>query len=131
MAEDRELEVLMRKKYLELQRTLIAKRLHEQKVVVEQPDPEYIVRKALDSAGHKVLDALKAQYPREAEAVIKALAKAILEGQVPNRIDGGTFYRLLLSLGLRVRLETKIYIEKRGEVKEFSEYLREKLKDAQ
>jgi len=129
---DEELEILMRKKYLKLQRMLMAKRLREQqRTIVKQPDPEEVVRRALDSTGRKVLDALKAQYPREAKAIIKALARAILERRVPSRIDGGMFYRFLLSLGLRVRLETKIYVERKGEVKEFSEYLRERLKDSQ
>ena len=131
MTGDEELEMLMRKKYLELQRMLMAKRLREQRAIVKQPDPEEVVRKALDSTGCKVLDALKAQYPREAKAIVKALARAISERRVPSRIDGGTFYRFLLSLGLRVRLETKIYVERKGEVKEFSEYLRERLKDSQ
>jgi hypothetical protein len=54
------------------------------------------------------------------------LGKAILEGRISGSIDGGSLLQFLRSLGYRVHIETKIYVGKRGELKELSEYLREK-----
>lgn len=133
MGENGELDALIRRKYLKLQRRILARRLREKagiKAEARQPSPEEVVKKALDGSGLRVLNALKIQYPREAKVIITALARALMEGRVPRRITGGMLYHFLLSLGLRVRLKTRIYVERRGEVKEFSEYLREKLKNS-
>jgi len=129
--EDNELNMLMRKKYLEIQRKLMAKTLRGSSEENKTPDYESIVRNALDSLGLRVLSALKSQYPEEAYAIINALGKAILDHRIPTEISGGEFYQLLLSLGIKVRLDTKIYVERKGRVKEFSEYLRERIQDSQ
>ncbi|MBS7610815.1 hypothetical protein KEJ27_01175 [Candidatus Bathyarchaeota archaeon] len=131
MSEDGELNLLMRKKYLEIQRKLMAKTLKGSLEEDKTPDYESIVRNSLDSSGLRVLSALKSQYPDEAYTIINVLGKAIAERKIPAEISGGEFYQLLLSLGIRVRLDTKIYVERKGRVKEFSEYLREKIKDSQ
>jgi DNA-binding TFAR19-related protein (PDSD5 family) len=133
LSEDSELNLLMRKKYLEIQRKLMAKTLKEKESSEESKAPDYesIVRNALDSSGLRVLSALKSQYPYEAQAIINALGKAIADHRIPAEISGGELYQLLLSLGIRVRLDTKIYVERKGRVKEFSEYLRDKIKDSQ
>ncbi len=131
MSEDDELNLLMKKKYLEIQRKLMAKTLKGSIEEDKTPDYESIVRNALDSSGLRVLSALKSQYPNEAYTIINVLGKAIAERKIPAEISGGEFYQLLLSLGIRVRLDTKIYVERKGRVKEFSEYLREKIKDSQ
>jgi len=121
----------MKKKYLEIQRKLMAKALKDSSEEDRAPDYESIVRNALDISGLRVLSALKSQYPYEAHAIINALGKAIADRKIPAEISGGEFYQLLLSLGIRVRLDTKIYVERKGRVKEFSEYLRDKIKDSQ
>ncbi|MEM2849876.1 MAG: hypothetical protein QXI36_06350 [Candidatus Bathyarchaeia archaeon] len=131
MSEDSELNSLMRKKYLEIQRKLMAKTLKSPPEEDKAPDYESIVRNALDSSGLRILSALKSQYPDEAYTIINVLGKAIADRKIPAEISGGDFYQLLLSLGIRVRLDTKIYVERKGRVKEFSDYLREKIKDSQ
>lgn len=131
MSEDGELNSLMRRKYLEIQRKLMAKTLKSPSEEDKAPDYESIVRNALDSSGLRVLSALKSQYPDEAYTIIEVLGKAIADRKIPAEISGGDFYQLLLSLGIRVRLDTKIYVERKGRVKEFSDYLREKIKDSQ
>jgi len=131
LSEDSELNLLMKKKYLEIQRKLMAKALKDSSEEDRAPDYESIVRNALDISGLRVLSALKSQYPYEAHAIINALGKAIADRKIPAEISGGEFYQLLLSLGIRVRLDTKIYVERKGRVKEFSEYLRDKIKDSQ
>ncbi len=133
LSEDSELNLLMKKKYLEIQRKLMAKTLKEKESSEESKAPDYesIVKNALDSSGLRVLSALKSQYPYEARAIINALGKAIVDRKIPAEISGGELYQLLLSLGIRVRLDTKIYVERKGRVKEFSEYLRDKIKDSQ
>jgi DNA-binding TFAR19-related protein (PDSD5 family) len=126
---DEELESIKRRKYIELQQALLRKAEEAQKVQKaqkEEEDPEEILRKWLYAQGDKVLDAFKFQYPEAARVLIPALAKAIKNGRIREPIDGGSLLQFLRNLGFMVRLETKIFVEKKGKILEFGEYLKER-----
>ncbi|MEM2226972.1 MAG: DNA-binding protein [Candidatus Bathyarchaeia archaeon] len=122
MAEDEELELLKRKKLQEIQRRLAMKRDS-----VEKPEGEdrgEALRKALVGRAWEVLMAAKRQYPRAAERVEAALARAISEGKIKGPITGEQLLWLFRYLGLNVRLETRIRIYEHGELKSIAEKLR-------
>ncbi|MEM2079033.1 MAG: hypothetical protein QXH45_07235, partial [Thermosphaera sp.] len=64
-------------------------------------------------------------YPRETAAIVEKLAQLIKLGQITEPIDGGELYNLFRSLGLRIKLETKITYVKRGEAKDLKELFKE------
>ena len=82
----------------------------------------YLVERASE-----VMEAAREQYPREAEAVARRLLELVESGRV-DRIDGESLYNLFRSLGMRVRIETRLTYVKRGEAKDLGELLRQKLK---
>lgn len=128
---DEELDRLKRRKLLEIKRDLLRKSAEKeaQKQEVKpgaKPSLEEVLRASLVDQGQEVLDAFAAQYPEAARALVPLLGKAISEGRIPGSIDGGSLYQFLRGLGYRVHIETKIYVGKRGELKELSEYLKEK-----
>jgi len=123
---DKELEALKRRKYIEIQRSLFRKAAEAEKPPKKEPSPEEILRGVLTDQGDEVLNAFKAQYPEGAQMLIPILAQAITSGKLRGPIDGGSLYQFLNSLGFRVRIETKIYVSKKGELKELSQYLKEK-----
>ncbi|MBS7609247.1 hypothetical protein KEJ19_01585 [Candidatus Bathyarchaeota archaeon] len=124
---DEELESIKRRKFIEMQQALLRKTLEAQKVSKDDDkNYEEILRKILYAQGDKVLDAFKAQYPEAAKVLIPAFAKAIKSGRIKEPIDGGSLLQFLRNLGFRVRVETKIFVEKKGKLLEFGEYLKER-----
>jgi len=123
---DEELEKLKRRKLLAMQRELLRKSAEKEAKPSEKPRPEEVLRASLVDQGAEVLDAFKHQYPEAAKVLIPLLGRAIEEGKIGSTIDGGSLLQFLRGLGYRVRIETKIYVGKSGELKELSEYLKEK-----
>ncbi|GBC68846.1 hypothetical protein HRbin01_00532 [archaeon HR01] len=92
-----------------------------------EPTADEIVRSRLGERGEEVLNAAYEQYPEATAKIVEQLAKLIKEGQIDTVIDGYMLYSLFRNLGLRVRIETRIKYLKRGEVKDLSEFFRQKL----
>ncbi len=123
MPEDEELELLKRRKLQEIQR-----RLAMGQETIEGPrgeDRGAALRGVLVGRAWEVLAAARRQYPRAAESVEAALAKAISEGKIRGPITGEQLLWLFRYLGLNVRLETRIRIYEHGELKSIAEKLRE------
>ncbi|PCN50027.1 hypothetical protein B6U99_06625 [Candidatus Geothermarchaeota archaeon ex4572_27] len=125
MPEDEELELLKMRKMMELRRMLMAEQAPKREGAEE--DPREVVVRNLAGRGLEVLEAAEAQYPEVAKAVVKELAKLIKEGRVQGPITGEELMNVFLSLGLRVRLPTRIYYEKHGERKGIGELIRERI----
>ncbi|HID04380.1 MAG TPA: hypothetical protein EYH45_05395 [Candidatus Caldiarchaeum subterraneum] len=85
------------------------------------------LRPYLVERGDEVMEAARLQYPKEAEGLAKRLLELVESGHV-DKIDGATLYNLFRSLGLRVKIETKLTYVKRGESKDLGELIRQKLK---
>ncbi|MCD6510337.1 MAG: hypothetical protein J7L11_08140 [Thermoprotei archaeon] len=117
---DEEIEFIMRRKFLELQKKLL-----KSLTTREEEDPEKIVRRNLTKKAREVLDAALSQYPRITRRIIVALAQAIKRGEVETPIDAVTLYNTFKYLGIPVRLETKIRFYEKGRHID----LREKLKE--
>jgi DNA-binding TFAR19-related protein (PDSD5 family) len=70
-----------------------------------------------------VLQNAERQYPNEAKLVIDKLGQLIHGGEIDEEIDGGKLLALFRSVGVNVRMETKIKIEKEGKFVSLSEKL--------
>ncbi|MCS6783859.1 MAG: double-stranded DNA-binding protein [Candidatus Caldarchaeum sp.] len=87
--------------------------------------PLEIVRKHLDAKGLEVLQTALDQYPAETNLVVEKLAELIKSGKISETIDAGDLYNLFRSLGIRVKVETKIQYVKRGEAKDLRELFKQ------
>lgn len=129
MSEDIEIELLKHRALRKMMSQQAAKERAQPSAEAE--DPRSVVASRLVGRGLEVLEAAEEQYPQVAAAVVRELARLIKQGKVEGPITGEELYALFLSLGLRVRLPTRIYYEKRGERKGLGELIRERLSGAE
>jgi len=121
--EDAELEMIRRRKLLEMQRHL----LNEQSKMREEKqteDPRAVLQDVLVGRAPEVLEAARQQYPDVTQKLEQLLAKLVLQKKIQGKIDGGTLFGLFLNLGLRVRLETRIVYYDKGQVKTLEEKIK-------
>jgi len=114
---DLEEELLLQKKLLELKK-MLAKR-------GEKKSAREIVLERLVDRGEEVLRAAEEQFPDQTKVIIEKLAEMIEKGYITSNITGAELLWLFRQLGLPVRIETKIRIEKKGKVISLDEKLKE------
>jgi DNA-binding TFAR19-related protein (PDSD5 family) len=116
---DDELEVLKRKRLLELQRRMALR---------EEKQEPFDVHKVLDSVfkgrAWEVFNTANSQYPSEMAEIKPQLVSLISEGKL-KEIDGEQLYALLRNVGLRVSLNTGIKIVSHGKTQSLSEKIKE------
>jgi DNA-binding TFAR19-related protein (PDSD5 family) len=108
--EDNELEKLKAKRLAEMQKNLSSKQ--EQKK--DMPSPREIIISKLGFRGLEVLENAEYQFPRETQIVVVKLAELISSNQIPDILDGGHLLALFRSIGINVRMKTKINVEEDG-----------------
>lgn len=130
MSDDIELERLKAKRLAEMQRNIstIQKPEPEQKEK-PKPNPRDIVLRSLGFRGEEVLKNAESQFPTETQAVIVQLAQLISSGEFDEKIDGGQLLSLFRTIGLNVRMQTKINVEQDGKFVSLSEKLHSKKND--
>lgn len=114
---DVEEELLLQKKLLELKR-LLAKKDREK-------TPREILVERLVDRGEEVLEAAERQFPEQTKVIVEKLAEMIKKGYITSNISGAELLWLFRQLGLPVRIETKIMIEKDGKFISLAEKLKE------
>jgi len=122
--DDFELERLKAKRLAEMQKnisTIRAPPQQEQKK--ETANPRDIVLKSLGFRGDEVLEAAESQFPNETKTIIGQLAQLITSGELNEKIDGGQLLELFRTVGLRIRLNTKINVEQDGKFVSLSDKL--------
>lgn len=123
--EDLELERLKAKRLAEMQQNIStlkqAKPPEPEKK--EKPKPRDIVLKSLGFRGQEVLEAAESQFPNETKTIVGQLAQLIESGELTEIIDGGQLLTLFRTVGLRVRMNTKINVEQDGKFVSLSEKL--------
>ena len=72
----------------------------------------------------EVYQAALQQYPQIAAQIFRELAELVRSGQLREQITGEQLYGLLRQIGLDVRLETKIQVLERGELKPIADKFR-------
>ena len=127
--DDRDLEALKLKRLAEMQKNISYKKKQEDiKSLAEEkkknkPSARDVVVKQLGYRGLEVLEQAEIQFPSETKFVIEKLAELISSGEVNETLDGGKLLALFRSIGVNVRLETKINIEQDGKFVSLSDKL--------
>ena len=128
MSEDKDLERLQAKRLEEMRKNLsfqnrqdkIAASEKEQKVKLT---PREIIIKQLGYRGLEVLQNAEYQFPKETEIISLKLSELISSGDITEVLDGGSLLALFRSVGINVRMKTKINVEKDGKFVSLSDKL--------
>jgi DNA-binding TFAR19-related protein (PDSD5 family) len=128
MSEDKDLERLQAKRLEEMQKNLsfqnrqdkIAASQKEQKAKIT---PREIIIKRLGYRGLEVLQNAEYQFPKETEIISLKLSELISSGDITEVLDGGSLLALFRSVGINVRMKTKINVEKDGKFVSLSDKL--------
>ena len=117
MSEDSELERLKAKRLAEMQKNISTKQEPEpapdtKETVTENPRDSVI--KMLGFRGLEVLENAELQFPTETKMIVDKLYELIKIGEINENLDGGKLLSLFRSVGLNVRMATKINVEQDG-----------------
>jgi len=117
MSEDSELEKLKAKRLAEMQQNISS--LKQEKPAKEPEkketkNPRDVVAGFLGFRGEEVLQNAENQFPLETKSIIVQLSQLIKTGELNEKMDGGELLSLLRSIGLPVRMNTKINVEQDG-----------------
>ncbi|NDB31959.1 MAG: double-stranded DNA-binding protein [Thaumarchaeota archaeon] len=124
MSEDRELEALKAKRLAEMRKNIVSQSSKpEQTSQAAPPSYRQIVLSHLGYRGQEVLQNAESQFPNEAKMVIDRLGQLYQTGEVNEQIDGGQLLALFRSVGIHVRMQTKINIEQDGKFVSLSDKL--------
>ena len=126
--EDLELERLKAKRLAEMQKNISSKQeIEKSDEPVENKtteNPRNLLVNNLGFRGLEVLENAESQFPNESKLVIEKLAELIKSGEINEKIDGGKLLTLFRSIGLNIRMQTKINIEQDGKFVSLTEKLR-------
>ena len=116
--EDKELEILKAKRLAEMQKNLSMQDKLDENKSEENEKPklslrDYVVN-SLGYRGMEVLQNAEYQFPNESKIIIEKLGELISSGDINETLDGGKLLVLFRSVGLSVRMENKINVEKDG-----------------
>ena len=129
MSEDKDLERLQAKRLEEMRKNLSFQRKQSKITASEKeqkgnkPSPREIVIKQLGYRGLEVLQNAEYQFPKETEIISLKLSELILSGDIKEVLDGGSLLALFRSVGINVRMQTKINVEKDGKFVSLSDKL--------
>ncbi len=124
MSEDSELEKLKAKRLAEMQQNISSLKQSESAEEPEKKEtqnPRDMVLKCLGFRGVEVLQNAESQFPLETKSIIVQLSQLIKTGELNEMMDGGQLLQLFRSIGLRVRMNTKINVEQDGKFVSLSE----------
>jgi len=125
--EDSELERLKAKRLAEMQKNISSRQETQktQELVKEKPleNPRDLLVNRLGFRGLEVLGNAESQFPNETKIIVEKLSELIKTGEIDEIIDGGQLLALFRSVGLSVRMATKIHIEQDGKFVSLSDKL--------
>ena len=127
--EDKDLERLQAKRLAEMQKNLSSQQEQEKIATLQKeqkdnkPSSREIVIKRLGYRGLEVLQNAEHQFPKETQIIVLKLSELILSGDITEVLDGGNLLALFRSIGIDVRMKTKINVEKDGKFVSLSDKL--------
>jgi DNA-binding TFAR19-related protein (PDSD5 family) len=131
--EDSELERLKAKRLAEMQKNISSKQEIEktQELAKEKPleKPRELLVNRLGFRGLEVLENAEYQFPNETKIIVEKLSELIKTGEINEIIDGGKLLALFRSIGISVRMATKINVEQDGKFVSLSDKLSSQLSD--
>ena len=131
--DDSELKRLMEKRLAEMQKNISLKQESnktEEKVDEKTTEtPRDFLIKVLGFRGLEVLENAESQFPNETKLVVGKLSDLIKSGEIAETLDGGKLLALFRSIGLNIRMATKINVEQDGKFVSLSDKLSNQLHD--
>ncbi len=128
--EDSELERLKAKRLAEMQKNISSKQEIEKTQELAKDklpeNPRDLLVNRLGFRGLEVLENAESQFPNETKIIVEKLSELIKTGEINEIIDGGKLLTLFRSVGLSIRMATKIHIEQDGKFVSLSDKLSNK-----
>jgi DNA-binding TFAR19-related protein (PDSD5 family) len=124
--DDSELERLKAKRLAEMQKNISSKtdtELTPESPKITSENPRDLLISKLGFRGLEVLENAESQFPNETKMIIQKLFELIKTGEINEIIDGGQLLALFRSIGLNIRMTTKINIEQDGKFVSLSDKL--------
>jgi DNA-binding TFAR19-related protein (PDSD5 family) len=115
--DDSELQRLQAKRLAEMQKNISSRETVEEKPKSTEEkivNPREALIKQLGFRGLEVLTNAESQFPNETKMIIDKLYELIKTGEITEVLDGGKLLELFRSIGLSVRMNTKINIQQDG-----------------
>ena len=115
--DDSELQRLQAKRLAEMQKNISSREIVEEKPKSTEEkivNPREVVIKQLGFRGLEVLTNAESQFPNETKMIIDKLYELIKTGEITEVLDGGKLLGLFRSIGLNVKMDTKINIQQDG-----------------
>ena len=115
--DDSELQRLQAKRLAEMQKNISSKETVEEKPKSTEEkivNPREALIKQLGFRGLEVLTNAESQFPNETKMIIDKLYELIKTGEITEILDGGKLLGLFRSIGLSVKMDTKINIQQDG-----------------
>lgn len=91
-----------------------------------EPNPVEELKKHVSERGDEVLEAASSENPELVKRVSAALLKALADGRLSGPIDAGDLLALFRRLGLKVPVESRVMVHRKGETKDLRKALEEK-----
>ena len=138
MSEDSELERLKAKRLAEMQKNISSQNVEptsessessqeSSKEIKENPRDLLIAK--LGYRGLEVLENAEYQFPNETTQIIQKLFELIKSGEINESFDGGQLLALFRSIGLNIKMQTKINVEQDGKFVSLSDKLSKESSD--
>ena len=126
--DDKELEQLKKKRLAEMEKNIALKQRLEEIPPSKktQPSARETLVKNLGYRGLEVLQNAESQFPSETKMVVEKLGELLYSGEISEEIDGGKLLAVFRSVGINVRMQTKINVEQDGEFISLSDKLTSK-----
>ena len=130
--DDSELQRLQAKRLAEMQKNISSR---DDSVETPEPseektvNPRDVLVKQLGFRGLEVLTNAESQFPNETKIIIDKLYELIKNGEITENLDGGKLLGLFRSIGLSVRMDTKINIQQDGKFVSLTDKLSNTSKD--
>ena len=123
--EDSELERLKAKRLAEMQKNISSQQKIEEptKTISEKPieNPRILLVGKLGYRGLEVLENAESQFPNETKVIVSKLSELIKTGEINETLDGGKLLALFRTVGLSIRMKTKINVERDGKLVSLSD----------
>ena len=121
---DPELEKLMAARLAEMQKNILVKKTKEDLKDTQQKkgdgqttkSPRDILVQFLGFRGLEVLENAEMQFPTQTRLLVDKIAELCSAGEIPKTIDGGQLLSLFRTIGLPIRMTTKIKVEEDGKM---------------
>ena len=115
--DDSELQRLQAKRLAEMQKNISSRETVEETLKPTEEkivNPRDVLIKQLGFRGLEVLTNAESQFPNETKMIIDKLYELIKTGEITEVLDGGKLLGLFRSIGLSVKMDTKINIQQDG-----------------